>query len=97
MQLCTGNEDELRRLLMDTTLINATDQSGNTPLIIAAIRGDRPQYMNAENHNSLLHLFLGIGKSVQVLIEKGAYVNALDNDNFSPLVHAAWRGDITNY
>lgn len=35
-----GNEDELKRLLMNSTNINATDQNGNSLLIIAALTGN---------------------------------------------------------
>lgn len=34
----------------------------------------------------------GIGKTVKVLIEKGADVNAVNNENTSALILAAWRG-----
>lgn len=49
--------------------------------------------LTAKYWNRFTYSFLGIAKTVQVLIEKGAYVNAVDNDNFSALLQAAWRGN----
>lgn len=37
----TGDENETRRLLMDdVTNLNATDQNGNSAIVLAAIAGD---------------------------------------------------------
>lgn len=40
-QWYTGDDKEVRRLLMmDGALINATDEEGNTPLMLAVTAGD---------------------------------------------------------
>lgn len=44
-------------------------------------------------HISAVHSFIGFEKIVQMLIEKGADVNAVNEDNFSAIIYAANRGN----
>lgn len=43
-----------------------------------------------------IYLFIGLEKIVQMLVEKGANVNALNKDKKSPLFFAASKGNISN-
>lgn len=43
-----------------------------------------------------IYLFLGREKIVQMLIERGANINAVDVDNNSALIFAASKGNIAN-
>lgn len=39
MQLYAGNENKLKSLLIDGVSLNATDQNGNSALLLAAQKG----------------------------------------------------------
>lgn len=45
---------------------------------------------------AFIHLFVGFERIVQMLIKKGANLNAVNEDKFSALVIAAFRGNILN-
>lgn len=40
--------------------------------------------------------FIGFENIVQLLIDRGAYLNEVDDDNFSALLHAANNGELSN-
>lgn len=43
-----------------------------------------------------IHLFIGYEKIVQILIENGANVNAMNDENDTALLYAAAKGKISN-
>lgn len=47
--IITGNENEFRRLLADNTNLNATDENGNTAIILAAKRGKNNLLLGSKN------------------------------------------------
>lgn len=55
-------------------------------------------YYNKIASSKFIYLVYSIGfeKGVEILIEKGASVNAVNKDNNSALIFAGWKGSIEN-
>lgn len=89
----SGNEDEFRRLLMNGANINATDENGNSALLLAAQKGNDQSECRAwfkKNQKCEFWKYrtnsTGTENMVTLLAENGADVNVINKDNNSALI-----------
>jgi ankyrin repeat protein len=100
-----GNLEEAQRLIKEGASIEAKDNYGITPLILAAVTGhetmcklliDNKASLEAENNNGWTPLMLaaieGHEDVCKLLIDSKASVEAEDNDGWTPLRMAATDG-----
>ena len=103
-----NNADEISRLTQLGADVNATDESGDTPLHVAVLRGAGRAAIQAlieagavletkerQGGQTPLHLAVGFGRNPEAaaaLIDAGADVNATDESGDTPLHVAVLRG-----
>lgn len=97
--------DKINSLLVSGTPLDTRNQFGATPLQLATVKGDlnlvklllkngaNPEGQNFSNQTSLHFAALnGFDKIAEELIKSGALVNAIDDEYWTPLDCALWRG-----
>lgn len=94
-----GNESEVQRLLTAGANLNATDENGNSALLLAAGKGNLYKFKVkwGEKHTKLHRKKLansGSESLVKLLIENGADINAVDKENNTALIIAINNGKI---
>jgi len=103
MEACAqGNLEDVKRLLVQNTDVNAKDNNGFTALIHAAGSGhteiagvliDNGADVNAKDNKGWMALmwasYLGYTEIAELLIDNGSDVNAKDNDGMTALMWAA--------
>jgi ankyrin repeat protein len=98
-------QDQQRANRASTDITEPTDENGRTPLMRAALKGDRTELLaliengadvNGKSKSGVTALMLAAGSGrvdiVQDLLSKGADVNAKTSGNYTPLMCAALNG-----
>ena len=103
----SANAQDQRANRASTDITEPTDENDRTPLMRAALKGDRTELLglldngadvNGKSKSGVTALMLAAGSGrieiVQDLLSKGADINAKTTGNYTPLMCAALNGHI---
>lgn len=89
--LGSRNIDEITKFVGDVDA--ERDESGNTALILAAKNGSEWSQKIINSNWMIQFPYLGNNEIVDLLIQKGANINATSKYDHTALIRAAWHGN----
>lgn len=89
-----GNGELVKQLIKRGINVSATNNEGNTPMLLAASWGKELKSKQSHSQNNFKKIcLLGHDIVVQLLIEHGSNVSAVNNDGNTALHLSASEGD----